>query len=1166
MAKTGGFSKADVQIMVESNFEQLNKQLANSNQMLAQMSQIFVQTSRSLDKLNKNLKQVVNVNKTFEKQSKTITTHLRDWMIIIGQARAAFLNLKMVTTDVFGGILKINSSFERLRALLDGLSNETDPSRRLDEVNQKMEYLLNLSKNAPFSIDALRDAFIKLDTAGLAPMSGNLTTLVDAVAAFGGDEESIKRAGVALQQMAGKGVVSMEELRQQLGEAIPTAFKAMARGAGMSMAEFSKQVALGRVEATSAIEGMMVEFERMYGGSSQKMMDTAVGLMSKIRTEFLLLVDQVANSSGLTENMKNSLRDIVEYLGSSEALEGAKSLAAALNLVLEAIKSLVEFFAEWGKWIAYIAGYVLTKNVFKSIASGLNLIKITANGIKFGSFGILIAQLTKAAVKTQSLSAVMLSLGKVFNYLKVALLGLVGASGPLGWLISGLTILSTIWIDNTIDAEKQAAAFKELDKSLQEMQENLAKGEAGIKEYSKGTLEAAKEKVKELTAEIKENNKELQRLNGYWVKDDTIKARIAQLEAEIEAKKQSIALNQQMIDLQRQQKDIVGAGQSSIIQNIKDTYEKARTDAGKIYSSEMDAADQITDSLQARLSAQESAQEKYINAIQEAAAQASARVNEELQKLEEAGINVEPFREAWNAVVKEIAESSKNAIKEVDVLINSAKNKVQAAEELYLKDYVRYQQNLLKGKDKALAGTSSMKAVAKAEAQESLEVYKAQIIKAAKDAGKEITDAELADELLDKALELAKKSAEIEKINAQSEQAKKEESRAVREINEAWANYAKQLDEVRNQLAGNQEVNAKELTLQGKLEAEIQKVSKARREALEQKKEETIVNYQTLESLKALQALEQDNIKLFGELYASQTDNLDRFLDYRAKELADSLKMELGTEEEKARKRQALTEALSLAEKQWHDQNKTELETTVEDWSKTARQMDSVWSNAFENMSDMLYEFTQTGEMNFRDFANSVIQDLTRIGIKTAMSAAAIKLGFGGDNGSGNMLLGLLGMIGKGASLWSDLGFSSASVAAGTFDSLEDYDAVFGAYMDTMHTGGIVGSGKYAKTFVTPEMFAGATKYHSGGVAGLKSDEVPAILQKGEGVFTKDQMKAIGNSKANVTVNVINNTQNDVSAEQSQPRFDGEKLILDVVLKNMNQPGSFRDAMIGATR
>ena len=44
-------------------------------------------------------------------------------------------------------------------------------------------------------------------------------------AQFGGDSEiPLKRAAIAIQQMSGKGVISMEELRQQLGEAVPYCF------------------------------------------------------------------------------------------------------------------------------------------------------------------------------------------------------------------------------------------------------------------------------------------------------------------------------------------------------------------------------------------------------------------------------------------------------------------------------------------------------------------------------------------------------------------------------------------------------------------------------------------------------------------------------------------------------------------------------------------------------------------------------------------------------------------------------------------------------------------------------------------------------------------------------------------------------------------------------
>lgn len=53
------------------------------------------------------------------------------------------------------------------------------------------------------------------------------------------------------------------------------------------------------------------------------------------------------------------------------------------------------------------------------------------------------------------------------------------------------------------------------------------------------------------------------------------------------------------------------------------------------------------------------------------------------------------------------------------------------------------------------------------------------------------------------------------------------------------------------------------------------------------------------------------------------------------------------------------------------------------------------------------------------------------------------------------------------------------------------------------HQGGVVGSGG-PKRNVHPAVFAGAPRMHSGGVAGLRSGEVPAILQKGEVVIPKN--------------------------------------------------------------
>lgn len=57
-----------------------------------------------------------------------------------------------------------------------------------------------------------------------------------------------------------------------------------------------------------------------------------------------------------------------------------------------------------------------------------------------------------------------------------------------------------------------------------------------------------------------------------------------------------------------------------------------------------------------------------------------------------------------------------------------------------------------------------------------------------------------------------------------------------------------------------------------------------------------------------------------------------------------------------------------------------------------------------------------------------------------------------------------------------------------------------------LHSGGVAGSDGYGHgRSVSSSVFAGAPRYHNGGIAGLKPDEVPAILQRGERVIPRGQ-------------------------------------------------------------
>jgi tape measure domain-containing protein len=145
-----------------------------------------------------------------------------------------------------------------------------------------------MAQNAPFEVKALGDAFVKMKVGGIDPANGSLQALVDSVARFGGNGESLKRAATAIQQMGGKGVISMEELRQQLGEAVPDAMQALATGVGLTMGQLTKEIAKGTVQAAGNLDRMFAVLAVQNRGAAAEMANTWTGLTEQLKTKWLV--------------------------------------------------------------------------------------------------------------------------------------------------------------------------------------------------------------------------------------------------------------------------------------------------------------------------------------------------------------------------------------------------------------------------------------------------------------------------------------------------------------------------------------------------------------------------------------------------------------------------------------------------------------------------------------------------------------------------------------------------------------------------------------------------------------------------------------------------------------------------------------------------------------
>lgn len=329
------------------------------------------------------LNQTTSSVKKLEDAHSSLSTKFRHLVMTMGNLRFVAMDINDIFLRLPVSILKTAGEMERLQILMTGLSKETNKAAKEAEGLKDFKFVSNMSKTAPFEIAALADTFVKLKTAGIDPTKGSMNALVDSVARFGGSSDVLKRASIAIQQMTGKGVISMEELRQQLGEAVPTAMQNMADGMGVSMQKLAKIVQTGTLAAGPALERMFFQMQVENKGAAEEMMKTWGGMLSRLKTEWDLTSKFIADS-GFGKAAKDSVLELTDALQSREfksfASDLGASMGSAVKILLGAGKAAVEFRDQImfmvEAWIAYKLAFSVIPGMSKSVVDGYNAVAL----------------------------------------------------------------------------------------------------------------------------------------------------------------------------------------------------------------------------------------------------------------------------------------------------------------------------------------------------------------------------------------------------------------------------------------------------------------------------------------------------------------------------------------------------------------------------------------------------------------------------------------------------------------------------------------------------------------------------------------------------------------------------------------------------------------------
>ena len=156
--------------------------------------------------------------------------------------------------------------------------------------------------------------------------------------------------------------------------------------------------------------------------------------------------------------------------------------------------------------------------------------------------------------------------------------------------------------------------------------------------------------------------------------------------------------------------------------------------------------------------------------------------------------------------------------------------------------------------------------------------------------------------------------------------------------------------------------------------------------------------------------------------------------------------------------------------------------------------VEKAFSSALKATEDAIVSMVTSGEISLNslnDLANSIVADITRMVVQQSITGPLAK--------------------------WMGSNMESGGFISDIFGSI-------------FHEGGMAGEPAPSRQ-VPAFVFAGAPRYHSGGIAGLRPDEVPAILQRGETVIPKNGRTS---SPINVVMNISTPDANSFRASQAQ--------------------------------
>lgn len=233
---------------------------------------------------------------------------------LFGRLAAAFSGVELATQFV-----QVNMALEQAERTFLAITGSVAGAA------QEMEYAWNVATRLALPVRDVASSWAGLAAASKGSrVEGEQSRAVfeavaHAMAVLGRSSDHTAETMTALNQVVSKGVVSMEELREQLGDRIPGALGAVAKGVGITTEQLVRLVESGRFTAEQLFPALAAGLNDLYGAGKP-------------------LAGQTETLRQAWDRFANSVADTWKTIGDAGVVDALKAALQGLDVVLTTVR------------------------------------------------------------------------------------------------------------------------------------------------------------------------------------------------------------------------------------------------------------------------------------------------------------------------------------------------------------------------------------------------------------------------------------------------------------------------------------------------------------------------------------------------------------------------------------------------------------------------------------------------------------------------------------------------------------------------------------------------------------------------------------------------------------------------------------------------------------